>query len=459
MARFLELLENRQLLSVTAFAPSTSTATNSAALIQPAAVTLPSVLGTFSGSLTVAGVHTVSVVITITSQAADGTFTGKLTCPQDSNLLTAVSGKVLSATTLSIALSKESGHKGGSIVGDGTGTITQTATKTTLSLSMSFTEPFSEAGTMTVSAPRTVTTTITVTPPAAQSVVAGVLKTFNLGSFTQSNATGPFTVDVDWGDGSLHTSFTQAAAGTITAKPHMYTKAATSTITIKITDSAAHTSNAATSTVAVTPAAAAKLAFTVQPATTVAGKAIAPAVKVAIQDAFGNVVTTNTSTVTIAKNTGPTGSTLTGTLTAAAVAGVATFSNLVLKTAGAYTLKATDGTLTAATSNSFNLTPAAAAKLVFTVKPATGTAGKALSAVKVAIQDAFGNVVTTNTSTVTIAKNTGPTGSTLTGTLSVAAVAGIATFSNLILNKAGSYTLKATDGVLTSVISSAIVIA
>ena len=61
----------------------------------------------------------------------------------------------------------------------------------------------------------------------------------------------------------------------------------------------------------------------------------------------------------------------------AAVNGVATFSNLVLNTAGTYTLKATDGALTGATSGNLTVSPAAASQLVLQQSPTTGTAGQA----------------------------------------------------------------------------------
>ena len=46
------------------------------------------------------------------------------------------------------------------------------------------------------------------------------------------------------------------------------------------------------------------------------------------------------------------------------------------------------------------------------------------SAVKVAIEDAFGNIVLTNTTSVVLALASGPSGGVLSGTLSVHAAAG-----------------------------------
>ncbi|MBE7454167.1 MAG: hypothetical protein HS111_36560 [Kofleriaceae bacterium] len=119
-------------------------------------------------------------------------------------------------------------------------------------------------------------------------------------------------------------------------------------------------------TFSVTPAAAAALVFTVQPSTTVAGAAIAPAVQVTARDAFSNTATRFTGTVTVARASGPV-TPLGGTTAVAAVGGVATFSNLSLELVGSYTLGASSGGLTPATSATFDVTPAAAAALFFTV--------------------------------------------------------------------------------------------
>jgi hypothetical protein len=109
----------------------------------------------------------------------------------------------------------------------------------------------------------------------------------------------------------------------------------------------------------VTAAAASKLAFTTQPAGAVHPNAFTTQPKVSIEDTYGNVVTTNTSSVTLAIGTNPTsGSTLSCTTNpVAASAGVATFAGCAISKAGnGYTLSATDGSLTAATSSTFNVT-------------------------------------------------------------------------------------------------------
>ncbi len=200
-------------------------------------------------------------------------------------------------------------------------------------------------------------------------------------------------------------------------------------------------------------ATATKVVFATTPTTGTAGKALGT-LKVDVESSTGAVVTTNTSTVTLAVASGPGGFTTGSTTSVAAASGVATFSNLVLDTSGTYTFNITDGTLTSATSGNITVSPAAASKLVLQQAPTTGTAGQALSpSVKVAVEDAFGNLVTTNTSNVTTAVTTGPGVFATGSTTSAAAASGVATFSNLVLDGVGTYTVKATDGSLTSVTS------
>ncbi len=96
---------------------------------------------------------------------------------------------------------------------------------------------------------------------------------------------------------------------------------------------------------------AAKLAFIQQPTNALAGIEVAPAIKVGIEDSSGNVVTTDTSTVTLTLEGGPQG----GSGSRAAASGVATFSTIALDDPGTYTVVASDGSLTGATSSSFTI--------------------------------------------------------------------------------------------------------
>ena len=65
-------------------------------------------------------------------------------------------------------------------------------------------------------------------------------------------------------------------------------------------------------------------------------------------------------------------------------------------------------------------------------------------AVTVAILDASNNVVTESAATVSL--TLAPVGPTLGGTLTVSAVSGVATFSDLTVDQVGTYTLGATSG-------------
>src|SRR5262249_15926020 len=138
------------------------------------------------------------------------------------------------------------------------------------------------------------------------------------------------------------------------------------TDTVTITDAAGDSSSATLVTPFGAPGAT-NLDFTQQPGNGETGVALTPAVTVAVRDQFGNTVTgDNSSAVTLTLN----GGTFAGggnTATATVSTGVAPFSNLVIGAAGSYTLTATDGALTSATSNSFAIqTPA---KLAFTRQP------------------------------------------------------------------------------------------
>ncbi len=211
----------------------------------------------------------------------------------------------------------------------------------------------------------------------------------------------------------------------------------------------------------ITPAAATQLAFTVQPTTAAAGAAVAPAVQVTAEDQFGNTAPSFSGTVTVAIGTNPSGGTLSGTLGVPATSGVATFSDLEINRTGTgYTLTAAATGLTGATSGTFNITPGAAAQLVFSRQPTASTAGSNITPPpQVTVQDAFGNTATEFTGNVTIAIGTNPAAGTLSGTKIVGATAGVVAFGGLSIDKAASgYTLSATADALAPATSAAFTI-
>jgi parallel beta-helix repeat protein len=122
---------------------------------------------------------------------------------------------------------------------------------------------------------------------------------------------------------------------------------------------------------------------------------------------------------------------------------------VTLLTAGSRAVTATDtvtGSITG--SATVTVTPAAADHLLFLQQPTNTAAGQTISPVIVEVVDQFGNVETSdNTDTITLSLGSNPSGGTLSGTLTVTVVNGVATFSNLSIDLAGAgYTLHATVG-------------
>jgi hypothetical protein len=99
-------------------------------------------------------------------------------------------------------------------------------------------------------------------------------------------------------------------------------------------------------------------------------------------------------------------------------------------------LYANGDSLPQVTSGTFTVNAATANKLVFTTQPSTTTAGSSISpAVVVKVEDTYGNTITGFTGSVTISSGTTSFNG---GTLSVNAVAGVATFSAVNPTTAGS---------------------
>ena len=145
--------------------------------------------------------------------------------------------------------------------------------------------------------------------------------------------------------------------------------------------------------------------------------------------------------------------------------GTGTF-NVTLETAGTQSVTATDVNNSSMTGldTGVAVSPAAASQVVFTQGPPTATAGQTLGTVQATIEDAYGNVETgDNSDQVTLSVNSGPS-TQLGGTLTETVQAGIAIFSNLLLDTSGSYTLAALanlagGGTLGPVVSSSFTVA
>src|SRR5207244_1283662 len=141
-----------------------------------------------------------------------------------------------------------------------------------------------------------------------------------------------------------------------------------------------------------------------QPGNGNGGSALSTQPLLTVQDAGGNTVTTDSSSVTVAIRRAPCSGTLSGTKVVAAVKGVASCSSLSIDKAGpGYTRRASDGPLPSATCATINSTVGPAALLASTQQSSNSTGGVALATQpKLTVQDAGGNTVTTDSSSVTV---------------------------------------------------------
>ena len=172
---------------------------------------------------------------------------------------------------------------------------------------------------------------------------------------------------------------------------------------------------------------ASQLAFTTQPSTTASGGTVfAQQPVVTVEDAGGNAVTTDASTVTLAASGGD--GSVSG-CTPSETAGVVSFSGCSIDLDGTYTLGATDGSLTPATSSSVTVSTGDASQLVFTTEPADAHTDVPFGTQPVVtIEDAGGNVVTTDTNDITMTIGSG-TGNLTECTATTSG--GVASFSDL----------------------------
>jgi hypothetical protein len=328
------------------------------------------------------------------------------------------------------------------------------------------------AGAQTIAATDTVTSTLTgvtnsivVAPAAATHFIVGAPSSATAGTAFNFTITAldQFGNTATGYTGTVHFTSTDGAA-ILPANATLTNGTGTFSATLKTTGdqtiTATDTTNAGiigtSGTIDVAAAAVSeKLVFFVQPGNTAAG-ALGPVV-VLIENSKGQLVLTDDSTITLSVASGP--GALGGKVSVKAFLGVAIFTDLSLTTAGTYTLKATDGSDAPAISSSFKISPAVAAKLVFAQEPLGTTAGNTLNPVMVDVEDKYGNIVTGDNSCVTLSIAYGPAGAKLNGTTSVHAVDGVATFSNLSLNTAGDYTLRANGPGLASALSDTFAIA
>ncbi len=234
--------------------------------------------------------------------------------------------------------------------------------------------------------------------------------------------------------GTVHFTSSDAAA-TLAADSTLTNGTGTFNATLKTAGSQTLTASDGTITgtsnaITVAPALAAHFVVTA-PASTTAGSSFS--VTVTALDAFNNPATGYAGTTHF--TSGDSAATLPPD--SALANGAGTFS-AAMRTAGAQTIAATDGTITG-TSNVINVAPAAATHFIVSA-PSTATAGSAFNFTVTAL-DAFNNLATSYAGTGHFTSSDGaatlPAGSTLTG--------GTGSFS-ATLRTVGTRTITVTDG-------------
>jgi len=191
------------------------------------------------------------------------------------------------------------------------------------------------------------------------------------------------------------------------------------------------------------------------PSAATAGTSIT-GITVTAHDANSNTVNSFTGTVDYSGTAGVTGT------SAAFTAGVLSAVSLTPTMAGSDLSIIATGNTQTGTATITTVSPGVAVKMVFSNQPSASTQSGVVFAQQpaVTVQDAYGNKVADSIASISLAIKVGtpPTGSvgTLSGTTTVVATTGIATFSGLSINAAGiGYKLTATSAGLTEADSSA----
>ena len=214
---------------------------------------------------------------------------------------------------------------------------------------------------------------------------------------------------------------------------------------------------ATTSGISVTTVTATHLVVTMQPPGSItAGNGFG--LTVTAEDGSGNAAPSFNTPITVGLAGGAGTVLLGGTLTATPSNGVASFGNLTLNAGGSFALVVSGGGLSATTST-INVTAPPATRLVVTTQPPGNTGVNATFGLTVTAVDFLGNVDTAYGGTVSVAL-TNNAGAQLGGTVNATPSRGVAVFTGLTLNQAGTgYALQVTSGNLTSAMTSAFNIA
>ena len=452
---------------------TTPTCTNGVATF--ADLTITGAVGTYTLVFSSTGITSATSTVTLSAGSAFGLLisnTPSTTYTSGVNLTTQPvikivdqSSNVVTSATGTVTASIQTGN--GTISGASATITSGVATFTALQITgsdASYTLRFSNGSlstaTMTLT-PQPAATKLVISTQPSSTVVNGValaqvpvVLAANVSGVPVSSATGSVSAAVTIGSVVLSRTSATFVNGVATFTALSLTGIVGN---YTLTFSSTGLTSVVSTTIALTLGAASKLAITTQPsASATDGLAFSIQPVIAVQDVGGNAVTTSSPTIT------GTVSTTLGSLavpSVAAVSGVATFSGEAFTgSTGTYTITFSSPGLASATSNSIVVGIGAPARLILsTPLVATGTSGRVLSTQPVVkIVDIGANVVTTSTASISAAVATG-TG-TMTGS-PVVAVAGVATFSALVLNGvAGNYTITFSSTGLSPVTSTAIAI-
>jgi hypothetical protein len=417
---------------------------------------------TFNVTLKTAGIQTVTVADTVNGMLAATKTVTVRNSGASLLVLTGLPSTVEAGATVS-TLQVEARDSYGNRALDYTGTVHFTSgdaqavlpADTAFTLGdqgrKSFSVTLKTAGSQTVTVRDTVVGTLTAS--ASTTVQAGAVKSLVLAASASATAGTPFTMTVrardDYGNTAVgYTGTVHFAADDAQAElPADYTFAAADqgsrqfSVTLKtakavqvsVSDGANGLS--VSTSVQVAPAAATLLTMTVPEGPFTAGTPFTVMLK--LEDAYGNVATGYTGTVSFTSNDAQ--AELPGNYTfVPADAGRKSFA-VKLKTAGNQTLTVKDlvkDSLSASASR--QVTASSAEKLVFSVGPAPGTVRKALAPVTVAIADAYGNPVTGQETDITLSLTGGSLPTVLGGMLMASTTSGAVSFTDLFLDQQGT---------------------
>ena len=300
--------------------------------------------------------------------------------------------------------------------------------------------------------------TATAGVPFAQQPVLRILDKF--GNFRTNDSSTVVTASRSAGSGTLQGQTAVTAASGVATFSNLSHNTATN-ITIQF--SSTGVTNAISSSIAVSAAAATKLAFAVQPGNATAGSIFGVQPSVVTQDDFGNNSTVGLAqnlnvTMSLEAGAGPLQGTLVADIGTDLGNGRINFSDLRLDAAGAnQQLKASANGLINTYSSLFTVNASTADHLAIQTQPASAAeAGVAFAPQpSIRVEDVFGNLRTADNSTVvTVSRNAGS--GTLLGTKTATASGGIATFSNLSYTNMETIDLSFSSGALPVIISSSI---